>query len=106
MKNILLLLILIVSINVNAQWQYRAYTKKAPVNFKRDLNTTVPIAIMLTGFAYNETNMHTDKFANYSNKQMNQTMLTGYLTTAIVSIGTHFIWKGVQNKKKHKRFFD
>jgi len=106
MKTLLLLTALLLSLNLSAQWEYRAYSKKSTYNFKQDLNTTVPIAFMLSGFAYNEVTMHTDKFATYSQVEKNQTMLTGYLSTAIVSIGTHYIIKGFQNKKKHKRFFD
>ena len=97
---------LILSLSVSAQWQYRAYSPKSQYNFKQDLNITVPITLMLTGFTYNEVTMHTDKFATYSQVEKNQTMLAGYLSTAIVCIGTHYIWKGIQNKKHHKRFFD
>ncbi|KKP65121.1 MAG: hypothetical protein UR61_C0032G0005 [candidate division WS6 bacterium GW2011_GWE1_34_7] len=107
MKTILLLLTFIVAINVNskAQWEYRAYSKKSTYNFKKDLNITAPIAIMIGGFTYNEINLHSDEFAGYTDKQRNQTMLTGYLLTAILSTGTHYIWKGIQNKKHHRRFF-
>ena len=102
MKNILLLLILIATISVNAQWSKTKSNDKFSLT---DPAKSVPVFIMFGGFAYNEITMHQPEFETLSQQEMNQTMLRGYLTTAILSIGSHLIIKGIQNKKHHRRFF-
>jgi hypothetical protein len=101
MKTLLLFLTLILTFNLSAQWS----RDNDKFNLK-DPSKSVPVLIMFGGFAYNEVILNQPKFENYTQKEMNKVMLTGYLSTAVLSIGSRLIIRGVQNKKRHKHFFD
>jgi len=100
MKTILLSTILLLTLNLSAQW-----SKPDNMFNLKDPSKSVPVLIMFSGFAYNEIALNQPRFETLTQKQMNQTMLTGYLSTAIFSLGSHLIIKGIQNKRHHKRFF-
>jgi len=99
-KTVILIMVLVLNHSLFAQWA----NNEDRFNLK-DPSKSVPIIIMFSGFTYNEVILNQPKFENYSTKKMNQTMLTGYLLTATLSIGSHLIIKGIQNKKHHRRFF-
>lgn len=101
------LTVILIVISINCSGQLANTLPYGEYNWGESKGAGLAIGIAVSGFAVNETMSRTDIFHNKTVQQKNNAMLTGYVTTAVLSIGTAILFpiinENIKKRKKHKK---